>query len=177
MVGAVLVALDQGDRQRGPAPAAVSVLAPDPARADDDVPVGVAGVAERAVGGHQVGAALDQDDVEPRDAAEGGDDRRLVRPQVGVVVDGPGGAAAAEELQCASHLVARRRGVLRQGEGRVVHGCREFAGQEPGRRQQGPRDVARAGERIAGQFNDGRRGLNASRADGPEQGGESGHGG
>ena len=177
VVGAVLVALDQSDRQRGPAPAAVAVLAPDPAGADDDVPVGVAGVAERAVGGHQVGAALDQDDVEPRDAAQGGDDRRLLRPQVGVVVDGPGGAAAAEELQRAPHLVARRRGVRRQGEGRVVDGFRELAGQEPGRRQQGPRDVARAGERIAGQFDGGRRGLGGSRADGQEQGGESRHGG
>ena len=93
------------------------------------------------------------------------------------MVDGPGGSAAAEELQRASHLVARRRGVLRQGEGRVVHGCRELTGQELGRRQQGPRDVARAGEGIAGQLDGGRRGLGGGRADGPEQGGESGHGG
>ena len=177
VVGAVLVALDQGDRQRGPAPVAVSALAPDAPRADDRIPVGVAGEAEPAVDRDQVGAALGEDDVEPRDAAQGEDERRLERPRVEVMVNGQRRRTAAEELQRSPHLVPRRRGVLRQREGRVVDRRRQLAGLQLRGGQQGPRHLARPGQGVAGHVRGGRRQRRGEREGEQEHGGGSGHGG
>ena len=177
VVGAVLVALDQGDRQRGTAPAAVAAFAPDAPGANDRVPVGVAGEAEPAVGRDQVRAALREDDVEPRDAAQGEDERRLERPRVEVMVNGQRRRTAAEELQRSPHLVARRRGVLRQREGRVVDRRRQLAGLQLSGRQQGPSHLARPGQGVARHVRGGCRHCRGHHEGEQERARGSGHGG
>ena len=151
VVGAVLAALDQRERERRPRPAAIALLAPGAARSHDVVPVRAPAVGEPLGDRDQVAAGLHQLDRHRRQVLA------LVVGVAGLVAvvaqlaKRAGPWSGVVERERSLEVVARHRALLGQGEGGVVDRARRR--RTGGQLLEGEElalHVARPLERVAG---------------------------